>query len=121
MAIVTDKIFTVKDPFKDFEPELKSQLAEIGIDTQPRDDTVFYDFCDECFLCGKQIATFPAVMWHGYRPVGDNSLLQIWFHPECAKSFCERLMRDYSEIKLGKTHADCILRRKKKQVQKNAA
>jgi hypothetical protein len=70
---------------------------------------------DFCFLCHKPLS-LPAVYWLGGAPDNPPSEgAEVWFHPQCAKSFSARLMRDTKELEEDKATADKWLRCWKEQ------
>jgi len=59
-----------------------------------------------CFFCGEKL-TLPMVMWHG------SNHSEIWLHPNCVRPFCNRMMRDFNQLAIGKDEANAILKKQK--------
>ena len=71
------------------------------------DLTFWMEFHELCFLCHEKL-TIPCVFWQGAprsRSASDSERIQIWLHPECAESFCMRLLRDVEELRTGNRDA----------------
>ena len=115
MTIVKDDIYVAKPmtDLSDVDQETKDKLRELGITDDPISDVEagFYHVPDFCFFCGERILELPAIMWAGVHPseTPKDNHPQLWLHVGCVKTFCDRIMRDYNEIKLGKEKADRIL------------